>query len=131
MMHLRVVLGFLFAFCFCSNKGKGQLLYQQSIIAVNLPDATYQQSLVDLKDCLEAATKKQFVLGSYVDQLQPGINLLLIDSKASEPQWQKLKKGSIEDFIIQGNNQRLLIIANHPLGLSSGIYFFHLLKVSL
>lgn len=99
--------------------------YAQSIYAANLNHELFRQSVTDLKICLQKSTGKSFSVFEFKNTAGKGIYLVLnqpglLNSSLTG----KLSKGTIEDFVVMGNENRLLLIANHPLGLSRAIYFY-------
>ena len=100
-------------------------LYEKQIIHEPIKNEYYERSLADLKKYLELSTSSLFTARNGTTAGKKGIYVLLnktglINSSFSS----RLQNGSIEDFVIQGNADRLLLIANHPLGLSRAIYTY-------
>lgn len=98
-------------------------LYSQSITLAKIEDENLNLSVNDLKFFLEWATKAPFTVATDAGKPVDGINLLLnrpgLLPKHLET---SLVKGGIEDYVLFGDNRKLLIVATHPLGLSRGIY---------
>src|SRR4030095_13192200 len=86
-------------------------------------DPILSASIQDLKDYLEKITSKGFTI-KYNDNSETGIYLLLNNSKVLPHLEKKLKQGSIESFVIISNSNKLLLLANHPIGLSRAIYTY-------
>ncbi len=99
----------------------GLTIYRQ---AAEHPD--YIKSVTDLDLFLEKITNRSFRIENYRKGLTGnGIYLVLNykDVLTSSDQ-EKLEAGSIEDFVISGNGDKLVIAAMHPIGLSRGIYTY-------
>jgi hypothetical protein len=102
---------------------KADELYNQSIIVAPLKEENLNRSIVDLKFYLEKATKVPFSVGANTERTDNGIYLLLNRPDLLPARLNaSLTKGGIEDYVLFGDQKRLLIVATHPLGLSRGIY---------
>ena len=99
--------------------------YAQTIYAVQLNDGAFQQSLADLKTYLQKATDKNFSIQPYDNKIGKGIYIVL-NKRGVLPSalFAKLEKGSVEDFVLTGNKEKLVLVANHPKGLSRAIYTY-------
>ena len=104
----------------------GSFFYSSVIYKEDIQDGLYQESVKDLQQSLQKATNQNIKTESYKnDNTKQGVYLLLNQpSLLPLPDSRKLAKGSIEDFFIVGTEQKLMIVANHPTGLSRGIYTY-------
>lgn len=101
--------------------------YSGLIYKADIKDEIFAKSAEDLKIVLERLTSGKFKVEAYDSRnpISKGIYLLLdpkniVDRNISS----RLRAGSIEDFYIAATSERLAIVANHPLGLSRGIYTY-------
>lgn len=108
-----------------AQKHNGFNNYAQIITVDKIDDQTFQQSLADLKTYLEKITNKPFTIkesgqlpvsGICIKWNSPGI----IDDR----QYKKLAAGTIEDFVLTGDRNRLLMIGTNAAGLSHAIYTY-------
>lgn len=98
-------------------------LYGQFIFVAPLKDANFELSVADLKVFLERATKTSFIVTDATQRPTKGIYLLLSQPGLLPKQLEaSLAKGGIEDYVLSGDKDKLLIVATHPVGLSRGIY---------
>jgi hypothetical protein len=125
-MKYRYYILFIWSFGFTASHAQVPQAgkYAQTIVADKIADADLQLSIGDLKTYLKKITGNDFVLkdsrpssaGVFVKLLQPGL--------LSSQQFNQLSSGSIEDFVIRGNEKQLLLVAKHPLGLCHAIYTY-------
>ena len=74
---------------------------------------------------LHKSTSQNFIIQPFREMGDKGIYLLLQGHAKLPPEVSgKLKNGTIEDFIMVGNRNKLLLLASHPLGLSRAIYSY-------
>lgn len=119
----------LFSFLIFSQQAKSQTanpFYSQTVYTDAITDGSYKASVADLTNYLSKATGRPFVslpypgttssIGIYALLNRPGLLPLDLD--------QKLKAGSIEDFIMVGNGNILLLVGNHPAGVCNAIYTY-------
>jgi len=115
---------FLFAFCLSFGAASAQI-YQNTIYTEKVESTQYQQSLNDLALYLKKVCGQDFKVQEYGGKVGTGIYILWNKrGLVSDELFKKLSTGSIEDFILSGADNRLLIIANHPLGFSRAIYTY-------
>ncbi|HZH66235.1 MAG TPA: DUF4838 domain-containing protein [Flavisolibacter sp.] len=101
------------------------IFYGQKIYAQDIKDPVLLESIADLQRQLQKATGKAFSSNVSSDVKKEGIQLLLLKPGLISPALTtQLQKGTIEDFVIDGNANRLLLVATHPLGLSRAIYTY-------
>jgi hypothetical protein len=101
--------------------------YGSRIFRTDLHNDLYDQSVEDLREYLQKATGSVFTTGNFSGSTnQEGIYLILYGPSVplAATDAKKLMTGGIEDFIIVGTAEKLLIIASHPTGLSRGIYSY-------
>lgn len=100
-------------------------LYGQKIFATAINDGHYQQAVADLKAYLQKSTGKTFTTATYGGTPTEGINIVLnAPGLLPVDQQKKLANGTIEDFVVSGNDKRLLLVAKHPKGLALAIYSY-------
>jgi hypothetical protein len=118
-----VIAGLLF-FSAGSKAQPKDSLYNKLIFAGPGSDVL-QSSVNDLALYLEKATGSVFKKENLSADKRSGIYITLLRPALLPADLeQRLKKGSIEDFIITPSGSRLLIVANHELGLSRAIYTY-------
>ncbi|ANE52464.1 DUF4838 domain-containing protein [Flavisolibacter tropicus] len=124
-MRIRYWFILLVALFFNSKAANTSPFYSQSIYADQLDDGLFQQSLADLKFYLQKATNKDFTTQLFDKQINKGIYILLNQPGIiSTTLFERLKKGSVEDFVLMGDKEKLVVVANHPKGLSRAIYTY-------
>jgi hypothetical protein len=97
--------------------------YSQAVYAETNDNRHYIESVKDLVEYLGKITGKNFSQKNFTSQSSAGVFVLLNKPGVLTSELdQRLSKGSTEDFVISGNNYRIIITANHPIGLSRGIY---------
>ncbi len=103
----------------------GSRLYGQTIYLSNTDDAATLRAVKDLQDYLGGSTGKTFRTETFNGQKNEGIYLLLNET-ASVPSSlrQKLQNGTIEDFVLSGDDKQLQVLATHPKGITLGIYTY-------
>jgi hypothetical protein len=111
------------------NDKSGQVLdeYGDVIYIENVKDEVLDKSVADLQYYLSQLSSKKFRVEYYKPESPFGKGIYLVMSKGnvvSADIAEKLSKKSIEDFYISTADNKLVIVANHPLGLSRGIYTF-------
>lgn len=102
-------------------------LYDQKIfVDPAIKEGITLESLNDLKIYLQKATGKDFSVTSAQTSLKSGGIYILLNKPASisADLQKKLTNGSIEDFVISGDGQKLYLVASHPVGLSRAIYTY-------
>jgi hypothetical protein len=116
---------FLFGSILSVQLASADPFYNQTIhINTVEKDPVLSASIQDLKDYLEKITNKSFMIKQN-DNSETGICLLLNNSKRLPDGLEKmLNEGSIESFVIMSNNNKLLLVANHPTGLSRAVYTY-------
>lgn len=115
----------IFVSLLLSTQASADNLYGQVIYAQDIKNKDYQEALSDLSAYLAKGTGKNFTITKTDAVAAKGIVLLLNQEGLLDPSLnKKLDEASGESFVLSGNNDRLLIIANHPSGLSKGIYTY-------
>src|SRR5215203_1043042 len=100
-------------------------LYRQKIFVQPSNYPVLQQAVADMQMQLQSATGRPFSTTTSAELIKEGIQLLLFrPGLLSEALSQRLRNGSIEDFVIEGNANRLLLVATHPAGLCKAIYTY-------
>lgn len=102
-------------------------LYAGSIFKADLQNEVYNKSIDDLREYLQKSTSSVFTVSNFSGSTKPEGIYLVLNSPSlplSPTDAKKLKAGGIEDFIIIGTVDKLLIVASHPTGLSRGIYSY-------
>lgn len=96
------------------------------IFKEDFADEFYVKSIDDLKHYLERVTGVVFSVEKNTLPNLSGVHVILNKkgSPLSIAESKRLDNGTIEDYYLIGEHSRILIIANHPLGLSRGIYAF-------
>jgi hypothetical protein len=127
--RFHIIVFFFFLFLISGHTGYGQEsanFYGQKIFSSpQVSEDVMLRSVADLKFYLEKATKRPFSTLALQTTAQPGIYLQLNEAgKFTSDLEAKLSKGSIEDFVIKANKEKILLIAYHPLGLSRAIYYY-------
>lgn len=104
---------------------KPSKFYNQKIFLTATDDALLQQAVTDLQQCLQKATNKIFSVTPASGRVKEGIQILLLQpGLLSSSLSQQLQKGSSEDFVMEGNANHLLLVANHSTGLLRAIYTY-------
>lgn len=99
--------------------------YGQNIYAPQIQNSEYQEALSDLSAYLTKITGKHFTITQGDMVPSKGIVLLLHQKDIADAlPSKKLEGASDESFVLYGNKERLIILANHPSGLSKGIYSY-------
>ncbi len=132
--HLKNALFILIPFLaipFCINAQPGtrgsSLFYSDVIYKEDIRDGLYLESIADLQQSLQKVTKRNIKILPFNNKDSPAQGIYVLLNKPSillPPDSKKLAQGSSEDFFIIGTEQKLLIVANHPAGLSRGIYTY-------
>lgn len=99
-------------------------LYAQTIYVSPGDDATLKVSVEDLRTVLHQVTGKPFRVLPFDAKAASGIFLTLLDRSPQKGGQTLPAAGSIEGFLLAGNNRKLTIEAIHPVGLSRGIYSY-------
>lgn len=133
-MQFRITFTFFFLLMYLvspANRGikgsQNSSFYGGRIFRADLQNDLYNQSVEDLREYLQKATGSVFTASNFSGSTKlEGIYLVLYNSSVplSATDAKKLKTGGIEDFIINGTAEKLMIIASHPTGLSRGIYSY-------
>lgn len=124
-MKEKCLLFIFFVFVHLSGFGSSSQI-ARVIFREDLPDEMYRKSVEDLQEYLEKVTGEVFLIKKNGPLAAPGIYVML-NKKAgplSAAEAKKLDNGTIEDFYLIGDRSQVFIIANHPLGLSRGIYTY-------
>jgi hypothetical protein len=113
-------------FCFLlSLQASAGDFYNQLIYAQNSEQKEYNEALSDFSAYLQKISGKYFTVAKTSILPAKGIVVLLnqkglLNASLSK----KLEEATGESFVLSGNSDRLLIIANHPSGLAKGIYSY-------
>jgi hypothetical protein len=100
-------------------------LYGQAIYAPGKSGAELRQAINDLSFYLQQITGKAFPVRPAATENADGIHLVIGEHPSlTASQRNSLRGSSIESFVLAATSNRLLIVANHPLGLSHGIYTY-------
>lgn len=100
--------------------------YKHNIFIEELQDPGFRLSLADLQKSLNQVASQSFLVNNFKGSREESGVYLLLNKPNILPAAEsaKLAKGSIEDFYMKGDTKRLFIVANHPIGLSRGIYSY-------
>ncbi|MGZ4097892.1 MAG: DUF4838 domain-containing protein [Bacteroidia bacterium] len=109
----------------CTNEAKGNSYYNQKIYRDNVNDPVLNASFTDLQMYLNKATGRIFDIEPTSGKINQGIYILL-DKPGLLPAnlSRSLHKGTIEDFVLVGDQNKLILTATNPLGLSRAIYSY-------
>ncbi|MBD0287792.1 MAG: DUF4838 domain-containing protein, partial [Flavisolibacter sp.] len=124
--HRNIIFTFLLTFFSLGLYTTGYAqLYRQTIYVDRINDPLFRTSLSDLTAFLKKITGRDFSIKESVEGIDAGIYFIWNKpGLVPEAQQEKLTKGTIEDFILSGNNNRLLIIAKHPVGFTHALYSY-------
>src|SRR6266487_2164818 len=116
---------FSIVFCFRLSAAVTSQLYDRIIYVDKVESDEFQQSLNDLVIYLKKITSQDFIVKEATSNINSGIYLLLNKPAVLPAELnKKIQSGSIEDFVLSGNKEHLLLVANHPAGLSRAIYTY-------
>jgi len=125
MKNFTLIVVLIFMLVTCFTIASHAQTYQNSIYTESIKDPQWEQSLDDLAAYLKKISKRDFSIRQYGGHIDKGIYILWNKpGLVSNELYKRISSGSIEDFILSGTDDHLLIIANHPVGFSHAIYTY-------
>jgi hypothetical protein len=122
---LRSLIILMITVFFWMKEAKADPYYSQKIYREDISDPALQASFADLQIYLDKATGRAFDLQTTNGKIDKGIYILL-DKPGLLPAniSKRLHEGTIEDFVQVADQNKIILAATHPLGLSRAIYSY-------